>query len=244
LINEHVRIFSGEFSILFPIYNEIQTLDELVNSWLKIVQKLPSGSILKFEDAGSTDGTKERLLDFAKKNPKHIVVDLREYRDGYSNSVRRLLETTQTRWAFVSDSDGQYRPEDFWEYLKKIGPTTHFIKGQKVNRKDQLYRRICSRLLNRFISEYFGFPFMDYNSAHYLISIEHLRELTPSKFYFHDGINIEITLRSLLSNCSYEIVYINHIARLAGKSQVSPFRKYFSFGFKNLQDVRNLKRQY
>jgi len=45
-------------SILIPILNEVENLEKFIDSWVLIIKDLPKGSMLKFEDGGSSDGSR------------------------------------------------------------------------------------------------------------------------------------------------------------------------------------------
>lgn len=235
--------FDHPISILVPVCNEVDVIDGVIQEWLEVLERLPRGTTLEFEDANSKDGTLEILLDYADRF-QSIVVHQRPDRDGFSNAVKRLLRNSKNEWMFVADSDGQYYASDIENHLRKWRDGIQFVKGVKVNRQDGLFRRIFSFIINRFIVVYFGFPFLDYNSSHYLIHKELYRKLESEKWFFKYSVNIEITLRAILSNARYEVVYVKHSKRKQGVSRGNPPHKLIGYGLTAIKDIALLKSGY
>jgi len=168
-------------------------------------------------------------------------VDFRGEADGFSNAVKRLLKSSSTYWLFITDSDSQYRPEDFKFFVRKFGTHSQFIKGSKVSRRDSVLRRGASYIFNRAISIYFGLPYLDFNSSHYLISRQLIDLVQIDNFTFKYAINIELTIRAIMQNYPFEICYISHGRRKFGKSKALPPKKILNYGFRTIIDVVRLK---
>lgn len=233
-------------SILLPTCNEIAVIESVITEWLEVLQSLPAGSDLKFEDADSTDGTREILIAYQKRFPNLVKVSLQNGRDGFSNAVKRLILDSSNPWIFVADTDGQYFAIDILEHLKKINNKngTSFIKGIKVNRRDSYLRKLFSTLINRSIALTFKIPNLDFNSSHYLISKDLVSQLEPNQWFFKYSINIEIALRAILSNTRYEIVFVRHQKRIHGLSRGNPPHKFVIYGLRAIKDVRKLKNNF
>ncbi len=140
MLKQSVDNLSQPISILLPVCNEADVIDGVLQDWLKILEMLPKGSCLEFEDANSKDGTVEKLMQYSSKYPQEVIVKFRPDRDGFSRALARLLVDAKNEWVFVADSDGQNDPKDFL-HLKKFHEGVDFIKGIKFNRKDRLPRR-------------------------------------------------------------------------------------------------------
>jgi hypothetical protein len=112
---------------------------------------------------------------------------------------------------------------------------------------------------------------LDLNSSHYLISKQLVQRIYPTKkkivqnsrlaknsiaaknqddikvledWTFHKLINIEISLRVVLSNFKYERVYIKHYKRNSGPSRGHPSHKILKDGFQAIKDIKNLKSEF
>jgi glycosyltransferase involved in cell wall biosynthesis len=230
-------------SVLIPVCNEVDVIKDVLDEWAIEILKLPPGSTVEFEDADSRDGTLEILKSYSDKY-EFVRVYERANRDGFSNAVKRLLKNAKNDWMFVADSDGQYFASDIQFHLSKWKPGVEFVKGVKVNRQDGFWRRFLSFLINRFIVVYYGFPFLDYNSSHYLISKKLYKEIDPDSWFFSFSVNMEITLRSILSNRSYEVVWVRHSKRRKGVSRGNPPHKFLAYGIRAYKDLTKLKKTF
>ncbi len=237
---------SGEtVEILIPVCNEASTIGILIEEWLQILTNLPEGSCISIEDGKSSDGTVEILNEFSRRS-KNVNVILMDKRDGFSNAVGRLLAQSKCDWLFVADSDGQYYSKDFWTVASKLTPSIEFVKGVKVNRQDNIFRRFFSFLMNRFIVVLLGFPLLDYNSSHYLVRRSRVGFVldTFGSWKFKYSINVELTLKLILSNTNFEFAYIRHSARKDGMSRGNAPIKFIGYGVRTLRDIWQLKKQF
>ena len=233
-------------SILLPTCNEIPVIESVIKEWLEVLNRLPIGSDLKFEDANSTDGTREILIQYSEKFPTLVKISLQGNRDGFSNAVKRLIRDSSNPWIFVADTDGQYFASDIFEHLGRIENRKglDFIKGIKINRRDGFLRKMFSTLINKFISFIFRVPDLDFNSSHYLISKNLVSNLEPGQWFFKYSVNIEIALRAILSNAEYGVVYVRHSKRNHGTSRGNPPHKFLQYGFQAIKDIRRLKKSF
>jgi glycosyltransferase involved in cell wall biosynthesis len=123
-------------SILMPVCNEADVIEMVIEEWARdVFAYLPEGSEFLFDEAASTDGTREILERLKLKYP-YIHVEYREKKDGFANAARRLYDRAQCPWVFFTDSDGQYIAKDFWKLAKNIDQNFDLIRGAKIGRKD------------------------------------------------------------------------------------------------------------
>jgi glycosyltransferase involved in cell wall biosynthesis len=235
--------FREPISVLIPVCNEVDVIRDVLEEWSVEILKLPAGSTLEFEDANSKDGTLQILRSYSEKYD-FLTVYERTDRDGFSNAVKRLLKNAKNDWLFVADSDGQYFASDIQFHLAKWKPGVEFVKGVKVNRQDGILRRLLSFIINRFVVVYYGLPFLDYNSSHYLISKKLYIDIEPDSWFFGFSVNMEIALRSILSNRNYEVVWVKHSKRRKGVSRGNPPHKFLSYGFRAYKDLIKLKKTF
>ena len=237
------KTFHQPISVVLPVCNEVGAIRRVCEKWREVLPQLPPGSTIEFEDGNSNDGTYEFLIEIVKKDSRFIV-NRTLSRDGFSCAIARLLSNAKNEWVFVADSDGQYHAHDILNFLLKWNPSVQFIKGIKINRQDGFFRRFFSFLMNRFIVIFMGLPFLDYNSSHYLINKQVVTDISKNGWTFKNSINVEIALRTILSNYSYETVYIRHSTRVEGFSRGNPPIKFLIYGIRTIKDILNLKSQF
>jgi glycosyltransferase involved in cell wall biosynthesis len=104
-------------SVLMPIYNEVRTLQAIVNKVLSAPIDLDLELICV--DDGSTDGSWETLLELADSDPRIRPVRHSVNR-GKGAAVRTAIEHMEGDIAVVQDSDLEYDPGDFPKLLNPI----------------------------------------------------------------------------------------------------------------------------
>jgi glycosyltransferase involved in cell wall biosynthesis len=228
-------------SVLLPVCNEGEVIEKVVNDWLIQIKTLPAGSNILIEDANSTDGTREILQRAEFQNPQYIKVFYRDDRDGFRNALLRLFDHSNADYIFVADTDGQYFVTDFPYFLKRAALGNDFVKGVKINRRDGFFRRFFSYLMNRFVVVFIGLPAIDYNSSHYLIRKDFLNSIRGEGFVFKYSLNVEVTLKALLANADYSIIYVKHQSRSQGVSRGNPPLKFMAFGITTIREIWNYK---
>jgi dolichol-phosphate mannosyltransferase len=233
--------FGHTVSILLPVCNESLVIERVVREWVDQIFELPEGSKIFIDDANSTDGTAEILRCLKDEFPSLIEIEFRPDRDGFKNAVSRLYGVADGQYVFVADTDGQYFASDFPYFLERVKAGDVFVKGVKINRKDGIPRRAFSFLMNRFVVVVIGLPFLDYNSSHYLIKKDLLDKIKDEGIKFKHSINVEITMKAILANIQYSIIYVRHQTRAQGVSRGNPPLKFLKFGLRTIQDIWKLK---
>jgi glycosyltransferase involved in cell wall biosynthesis len=262
-------------SVLMPIYNEALNIEKVILDWLALIPAMPKGSLLEIEDANSKDGTRQILEQIEKKYSGIVNVSYRADRDGFSNSIARLIKNSKNELLFIADSDGQYESSDIFHFLKHVNDEDLlvFVKGIKIWRNDGTVRKVYSRLINLYCSKLFRTEYLDLNSSHYLISKSLINLICPGQtsisnqlkqtksfsnlskisanpademnyWTFRKLINIEISLRVVLSNFRYEKVYVKHYKRNSGPSRGHPSYRIVKDGLQAIQDIKNLRREF
>ena len=206
-------------SILMPVSDEADVIEDVVEEWVReVIVHLPAGSELLFDEAASTDGTRDILQRLTIKYP-FINVEYHDKKDGFANAARRLYERAKWPWIFFTDSDGQYVARDFWKLAKHINGHYDLIRGAKIGRQDLLIRRLASAIFNKIIQFLFNINYLDFNSAFFLIRRDALRDILKHLNCMPTLINTELLLRLELENYSIKQVYVLHRQRLFGVSR-------------------------
>ena len=106
-----------KITILIPCYNEVNTIEKLIEKVLK--SEIPDKEVIIIDDF-STDGTKEILQSKLNKLVKKIV-----YHDknlGKGACIRSGMEHVTGEIIIIQDADLEYNPS---EYKKLIEPITN-----------------------------------------------------------------------------------------------------------------------
>jgi glycosyltransferase involved in cell wall biosynthesis len=154
-------------SIVIPVYNEVETLPDLV---ARVHEALaPTGR--RFElictDDGSRDGSDRLLAQLAADRPWLKPVFLaRNY--GQSSALQAGFDVARGRYIVTLDADLQNDPLDIPALLDRLDadPDVDMISGWRQQRQDHaVSRRLPSLLANRLISSTTGVRLHDYGCA-------------------------------------------------------------------------------
>ena len=155
-----------DLSIVVPVYNEEESLPELVD---KIVASL-KGSELRYEiicvDDGSTkDGSAEWLKEQALAHPYLKAVLLRR-NYGQTAAMAAGFDLARGRTIVTLDADLQNPPEEIPRLLAKLNEGYDLVSGWRKNRKDAaLTRLLPSKIANWLIGQLTGVKLHDYGCS-------------------------------------------------------------------------------
>jgi glycosyltransferase involved in cell wall biosynthesis len=103
-----------KLSVIIPIYNEINTLEEIISR----VQATNLADEIVLVDDGSIDGTREIVEKF--KNKDGFVVVLHEKNQGKGAAVRSGFELAKGDIFLIQDADLEYDPREYSNLLKPL----------------------------------------------------------------------------------------------------------------------------
>lgn len=103
-----------KLSVLMPVYNEKDTLDEIIQR----VQDVPYHKEIIIVDDFSTDGTREKLKKYESVDNIHVFYHDRN--QGKGAAVRRAIEKMSGDMAIIQDADLEYDPREYNVLLEPI----------------------------------------------------------------------------------------------------------------------------
>ena len=103
-----------KLSVIIPIYNEINTLEEIISR----VQKTNLADEIVLVDDGSIDGTREIVEKYKNKNG--FVVVMHEKNQGKGAAVRSGFEVAKGEIFLIQDADLEYDPREYPNLLKPL----------------------------------------------------------------------------------------------------------------------------
>ena len=137
-------IYKYKFSIIFPVFNEVNNLEKLLDEWyLALNEKEIKIEFVIVED-GSTDGTKELIKKLENNYPiKNLS---QKNRRGYSQAVVDGIKSANGEYIVCTDSDNQVKVGSLIENLSFLPGDGVFLFGYRNPRKDPFNRIIYSKL--------------------------------------------------------------------------------------------------
>jgi len=145
-----------KLSIVVPVFNEEESLDELFNRSLNALERItPSFELILVND-GSSDNSLEIIKAFHEKDKRYKVIDLsRNF--GHQSAVLAGISHASGEYVGVMDADLQDPPELFQEFLDKaMKDGFDVVYGVRKKRKEGwlkkmgylLYYRLLTRIAN------------------------------------------------------------------------------------------------
>ena len=137
-----------KLSILIPVYNEIRTIE-------KIIQKVKEQEIKKIQiiviDDGSTDGTKEFLKKSLYKKVDKIIYHKKN--KGKGAAIRSAQKKIIGDIVIIQDADLEYDPKDYKKLIEPIilGHAS-VVYGSRVLKKKRYYSKSFISLYRIFFN--------------------------------------------------------------------------------------------
>jgi glycosyltransferase involved in cell wall biosynthesis len=230
-----------ELSIVAPVYNEAEGIEQVVQYWLKVIQENGANAEIVLANDGSTDQTLEILENLSQKIPLLKVASYTPNR-GYGYALKTAIRASKGQWVITLDSDGQFDLADFPSLLKlQNEKQLDFVTGYRMKKKDNLFRVIADRSLNLIVRTMFSVSLRDTNCAMKLIRGELARTLNiEAKGY---PTPTEITIKLVTIGAKTGETGVHHLERLQGQSKLKFFRTSISF-FRFLFYLRKKVRLY
>ncbi len=142
-----------KFSLVAPVYNEVDNLDRFVEEAVPVMDKLDGGFEIVLVDDGSTDGSHEKLIALHNKDPRVKIVRLRG-NFGQTAAFAAGFDYAKGDIILTIDADLQNDPADIPALVKKLEDEDYdIVAGWRYDRKDKfISRRLPSMIANKIIS--------------------------------------------------------------------------------------------
>ncbi|HRN96454.1 MAG TPA: glycosyltransferase family 2 protein [Candidatus Levybacteria bacterium] len=164
-------------SIVIPIFNEEDSVHELVEQIQSAMKKLSKPYEIIFVDDGSTDKTVIILKNLKKKLSQIQILSHRRNL-GKSHALMHGFERAQGKYIATLDADLQDNPEEIvllLSYLKN--QDLDMVTGWRKNRQDTGSIKSVSRIANGFILKVFKLTIHDLNAGLKVYKAEAAKEL-------------------------------------------------------------------
>ncbi len=137
-------------SIVLPVFNEEENLPILAGELSRVVTDLRSEWAVEcvFVDDGSTDGSRERMLEIRERHPElgvRIVALDRNW--GLTAAMDAGFRCARGEVVATLDTDLQNDPRDLPSLLARLD-RADVVVGIRVNRRDPFVKRMSSKIAN------------------------------------------------------------------------------------------------
>lgn len=169
-----------KLSVLIPVYNEIRTLETLLDRVMGV--SLPCALEPVIVDDGSTDGSREYLQAFAARHPEARVI-FHDGNLGKGAAIRTAIKHMTGDWAIIQDADLEYDPGEFATLLKpaQLGVAdavfgSRFAMGE-YRRALYFWHTFANKLLTLCTDIFTGLNLTDMETCYKLVRGDILKNL-------------------------------------------------------------------
>lgn len=154
-----------DLSIVIPVYNEVDNINELLKRVLSVLETLEQSSEIIVIDDGSQDGSDSLLKEWCQRTARVKAVILsRNY--GQSAAITAGFRHARGRIVISMDGDLQNDPHDIPKLLSTIDEGYDVACGWRINRQDGFVNRVVpSRMANWLISRLTRVRLHDYGCS-------------------------------------------------------------------------------
>ena len=151
-----------EISVVIPVFNEEDNLRELGERLVRTLTGMGRSFEIIFVDDGSTDGSWQLLTDLNGQYPQNIRA-LQFHRNfGQHQAIFAGFQAARGRVMVTLDADLQNPPEEIPRLVAKLDEGYDTVGGWRENRRDSIFRRLPSQLVNTVMSRVTGVKLRDY----------------------------------------------------------------------------------
>jgi dolichol-phosphate mannosyltransferase len=213
-------------SIVIPVYNEAENIAPLMEKLASALEDWGDPAEIIFVDDGSTDHTLQRLREVQARDVRVRIGHFRQNL-GQSAAMAAGFRLARGRAVVTLDGDLQNDPAEIGRLVGLL-KDWDVVCGVRVERRDNLVKRLSSRMANRFRNWATGDDIIDTGCT-----LKAFRRECLARLELYNGMHR--FLPTLLKMQGYRVtqVPVSHHPRLRGKT------KYGTFGrlLKTLPDV-------
>ncbi|HEX6310123.1 MAG TPA: glycosyltransferase family 2 protein [Acidimicrobiia bacterium] len=147
-------------SAFFPCFNDAATIGHVVEAAAKTIESVGvDGEIIVVND-GSTDRSQQLLEDLTGQYAQLRIV-VHDQNRGYGGALLSGFAAATRQWVFYTDGDAQFDPTELARFADRAGDDVDVVQGYKLQRADNLARRVIGRVYHRTVALLFGLKIRD-----------------------------------------------------------------------------------
>jgi len=185
---------SKSLTLCITVFNEEENLPGLFEDIDNALSSFPELSLV-FAENGSSDTSRQLLLEFASENASKVEVVCIEQNVGYGGGLATAAGHAKTEYLCFFSADRQYSADDLiqlitrFEQLKISGLASFVVKGNRVVRSDSWSGRVVSAVYSWLSGHLLGIVSKDINALPKIFPKSYIRQLGPylSSQFFLDA---------------------------------------------------------
>ena len=192
-----------KISVVIPVYNEVDSLEQLYNELSEVLSGYNSYQIIFGED-GSSDGSKKAI--------SKII-------DNDTNT-----KNADGEYIVTMDADLQDDPNEIPNLVNKLEEGFDLVSGWKKDRKDPLSKRIPSKFFNFITKLFTGVKIHDFNCG-----LKIYRQSVVKTLEIYGGRHRYIPALAGYKKFKVAEIIVNHRPRLYGETKYGGSRMFHGF---------------
>ena len=151
-------------TIVIPVYNEAESLDELYAQLLDVAKKHDYQLQIVMVDDGSTDGSWDVIQRLSAKDPQQVEGIRFRRNFGKAAALSAGLKDVRGEFVLTMDADLQDDPAEIPAFLEKMGDDDFdVVSGWKKRRLDPWHKTGPSKVFNWLVSQLTKVKLHDHN---------------------------------------------------------------------------------
>jgi len=154
-----------EVSIVLPVYNEEDSMEELYRRLTAVMKQVNRSYEFIYVDDGSKDKSVE-VIKRVTAGDEHVRLLVLRRNFGQTPALAAGFDAASGKIIIAMDSDLQHSPEEIPNFLAKIDEGYDVVSGWREKRVDNLLiRRIPSLIANRMMKRLSGVDIHDFGTT-------------------------------------------------------------------------------
>ena len=203
-------------SVIIPVYNEEENLRELGARLMRTLTEMGRPFEIILVDDGSSDHSWAVLTELHQKYPENLRALQFNRNFGQHQAIFAGFQAARGQVMLTLDADLQNPPEEIPRLVAKIEEGYDTVGGWREDRRDSLFRRLPSHLMNLVMSKVTGVRLRDYGC----MLRAYRREVIDSINQCQESSSFIPALANLFSRRVAEIP-VGHAQRERGQSKYS-----------------------
>jgi glycosyltransferase involved in cell wall biosynthesis len=235
-ITKHLSAPRPYVSIVVPIFNEVENLEELVRALVEALEKIERPFEIICVDDGSTDGSWELLERINAREPRMRAIKFRR-NFGQTPAFAAGFDKSRGEWVITIDADLQNDPADIPAMLARAEEGFDVVSGWRVKRKDaMIMRKLPSLVANWLIGRVTGVSIHDYGCS---LKVYHRHVVKNVRLYGE----LHRFVPAVASSMGIRVAEmpVNHRARTKGESKYTGLLRTMSRTMKVFLDLLTVR---
>jgi undecaprenyl-phosphate 4-deoxy-4-formamido-L-arabinose transferase len=149
-------------SIVIPVFNEAQNLEELIERCMGACEKMDTSCEIILIDDGSHDGSADIISAAANQDNSIIKGVLLNRNYGQHSAIMAGFEQAKGEIVVTLDADLQNPPEEIPNLVDQIQKGYDVVGSVRANRQDSSFRKLSSFIINKTVQKVTGVMMNDY----------------------------------------------------------------------------------